>query len=376
MENTEVQEQELNQETTNTVEENQTEELTLENASAEDLAQYNSYEEYLASLNQEEPNTETTTDIGSNTEDETQSNSTETNEPTEPNPDEMSDAEFRQFITSTFRANHRDVQVSDPNDIRKLMQYGMNFHKKMAELAPHRKILKALEQNGLTDESKVNFAIELMQGKPEAIAQLLKQHEVDTYNLPDLEENPYQANDYLPSDAKVIFDETIEEIKASVKGNEVIQYLKGLDDESFSEVYVNPVMVKNLAIHAETGLLQDALAMLETERALGKVPAGIKDIDAYAHVAQHLEQQYPEKYKPSYAQPKTQKVIGNNLVQSSQPVQTNNAKNRASIPNNTQTKQQQQSYSGIDALLNASAEELNKYANWEDFLAKNNLNFQ
>ena len=334
----------------------------------EQLDQYDNYEQFLEAQQQTEPqepvNTEETNPESEHTGSETEGEVTQA---------DMTDSEFREFLTSQFRANHKDVQVTDPHDIRRLMQYGMNFHKKMAELAPHRKILKALEQNGLTDESKVNFAIELMQGKKEAIAQLLKQHNVDTYDLPDLEETPYVTGDYIPSQQSIDFDEVVSELKQSQHGSNVIEYLKGLDADSFHQVYTNPIMAQTLAVHAETGLMQDALAKLETERALGHVPPNVNDIDAYAHVAQHLEQTNPEKY---YPQRKQQKVVGNNLGKQQNQPQSNQAKMNATIPNNQQPVQQtQQSYSGWDLLTNASDEELSKYDNWEQFLQANNLNF-
>lgn len=336
--------------------------LDLSQLSTEDLEQYDNFEEFVQSQNTTEPEENTGSEEPTDSETVTQDNEPSTEEVAQ-----MSDEEFRQFITGEFRANHKTHKVEDPNDIRKLMQYGMNFHKKMAELAPRRKMLKALEQNGLTDESQVNFMIEVMKGKPEAIAQLLRQHEVDTYNLPDLEETPYQSENYLPSDQKVAFDEVIDEIRTTPHGNRVVEYLRGLDTDSFHDVYTNPVMAQTLTIHAENGLMEDALAMLETEKALGKVPQGIKDIDAYAHIAQYLEKQSPEKYYPNRA---NQRVVGTNKGKQSRPVQTNQNKLKASIPNNTNMVQQQ-SFSGLDQLINASSADLAQYNNWEEFLAAN-----
>lgn len=342
--------------------------------SAEELDKYDNFEQYVQDLQQGSKEPVKNANLSNEESTEQKVNQNNTEESTSEDTNVMSDEEFRQFITGEFRANNRNVQVKDPNDIRKLMQYGMNYHKKMAELAPHRKILKALEHHGLTDESKVNFAIELMQGNPSAIAQLLKQHEIDSYNLPDLEENPYNAGNYIPSDTKVNFDEVMDDIKQSQHGSQVINLIQNLDNDSFRQIYTNPVMVQNLAKHAESGLMQDALATLETEKALGKVPAGISDIDAYAYVAQHLEKNNPSKYGITNSAPK---VVGNNLNKSNtrQTKSVNNpAKTRASIPSGNNVSQEQ-SYSGIEKLLNASNEDLNKYDNWEQYLAANNLNF-
>lgn len=356
----------------------------LNNATDEQLENANTFEDFLAQqkieLNNPNENkqenesqtqsestpetekTDTTTDTTTTVEGTTEGEETE---------QELSDADFRALVTATFRANHQDVQVQNPDEIRKLMQFGMNYHKKMGELAPHRKILKSLEQNGLLEADKINFAIDLLKGDKAAVAKFLKDQSIDTYDLPDLEETPYQSKDYMPSNERVIFDEKTQELQQTEAGMKVLNYIKGLDQDSFYDVYSNPIILDNLQRHAESGLMNDTLAVLEKEYALGNVPTGIKPIDAYAHVAEQLQSKNPSKYSNQ----NTQRVVGNNLVQNNQSKQqTVKAPASASIPNNTQPQQTQQSYSGIDLLLNANEEDLNKYDNWEAFLQANNIN--
>lgn len=351
----------------------------LASATDEQLEQVDTFEEFMAQqgaqpeqqqVQEQAPSDNQSTEESTNSEAEPENNTTgsETEETTE-----LTDAEFRQLVTASFRANHQDVQVDNPDDIRKLMQFGMNYHKKMGELAPHRKILKSLEQNGLLEADKINFAIDLLKGDKAAVAKFLKDQSIDTYELPDLEETPYQQKDYLPTDERVAFDEKTQELQGSEAGQRVLSYIKNLDQDSFYEIYTNPVILDNLQRHAENGLMNDTLAVLEKEYALGKVPTNIKPIDAYGFVAEQLQKQNPSKYEPNYRAPK---VVGNNLAQNQAPKQTTpKAPSSAGIPNNTQAPQRQQSYSGIDALLNADENELAKYNSWEEYLQANNINF-
>lgn len=351
----------------------------LASATDEQLEQVDTFEEFMAQqgVQPEQPKEQEETPSDNQTSKETTKTSESepeqlTGEQTEETTT-LTDAEFRQLVTASFRANHQDVQVDNPDDIRKLMQFGMNYHKKMGELAPHRKILKSLEQNGLLEADKINFAIDLLKGDKAAVAKFLKDQSIDTYELPDLEETPYQQKDYLPSDERVAFDEKTQELQGSEAGQRVLSYIKNLDQDSFYEVYSNPVILDNLQRHAENGLMNDTLAVLEKEYALGKVPANIKPIDAYGFVAEQLQKQNPSKYEPNYRAPK---VVGNNLTQNQQVRgQAPKAPTSAGIPNNTQTPQRQQSYSGIDALLNADENELAKYNSWEEYLQANNINF-
>lgn len=350
----------------------------LASATDEQLENVDTFEEFMAQqgVQPEEQKQEDTPSDNQALEETTKTSESEPEQLTGEAPEEtteLTDAEFRQLVTASFRANHQDVQVDNPDDIRKLMQFGMNYHKKMGELAPHRKILKSLEQNGLLEADKINFAIDLLKGDKAAVAKFLKDQSIDTYELPDLEETPYQQKDYLPTDERVAFDEKTQELQGSEAGQRVLSYVKNLDQDSFYEIYTNPVILDNLQRHAENGLMNDTLAVLEKEYALGKVPANIKPIDAYGFVAEQLQKQNPSKYEPNYRAPK---VVGNNLAQNQAPKQTApKAPSSAGIPNNTQAPQRQQSYSGIDALLNADENELAKYNSWEEYLQANNINF-
>lgn len=350
----------------------------LASATDEQLENVDTFEEFMAQqgVQPEEQKQEETPSDNQAPEETTKTSESEPEQQTGEATEEttpLTDAEFRQLVTASFRANHQDVQVDNPDDIRKLMQFGMNYHKKMGELAPHRKILKSLEQNGLLEADKINFAIDLLKGDKAAVAKFLKDQSIDTYELPDLEETPYQQKDYLPTDERVAFDEKTQELQGSEAGQRVLSYVKNLDQDSFYEIYTNPIILDNLQRHAENGLMNDTLAVLEKEYALGKVPANIKPIDAYGFVAEQLQKQNPSKYEPNYRAPK---VVGNNLAQNQAPKQTApKAPSSAGIPNNTQAPQRQQSYSGIDALLNADENELAKYNSWEEYLQANNINF-
>ena len=100
--------------------------------------------------------------------------------------------EFFKTITKPFKANGKDFQVLDPNDAISLMQKGTDYVKKMTEIKPLRRIGKLLEENKLSEDD-LAYLIDLKNKKPEAIAKLLKDSEVDLYGF-DVE----QGKDYAP----------------------------------------------------------------------------------------------------------------------------------------------------------------------------------
>lgn len=286
----------------------------------------------------------------------------------------MTPEEFMEFLTSPFRASHREISITDPNDIRRLMQQGFDYQKKMAEFKPQRKVIKTLEKHGLLDESKLNFAIELMNGKPEAIAKLLKDREIDTFALPDLEEKPYEVANYMVNTTQVDFEETVKELQQTPQGHKVLHLLNNVNDANFQEVYNSPELMAELINQANIGLMEDALNQLDTDLALGKVPSDMSYLDAYKAISTHIYQNNKEKYSPQIQR----KVVGNNVQQTTQTKPDN--RQFASIPTNqqvTQTGSVDLSEADIAHLVaNTSAEEISKYGSWEEFLAKNQMKFQ
>lgn len=347
-------------------------------AQFENMQSEEDYQKAIAnSQNTVEPPQEPST--GSTNEPSNEPNSEGTTEPANPvetDNNVLSDEEFRKFVTNTFKANGREVSVDDPKDIIRLMQQGFNYQKKMADLKPQKRILKTLEQHGLLDENKLNQAIEILAGKPEAIAQFLKDRNIDTFELPDVSEQPHQFGNYLVNENQVTFEEKIQELQNSNHGNEVLGLIQRLNNEDFAEVFNNQHIIDDLKFHADSGLMSDALSQLEKDQALGRVPANMSFLNAYNAISNYLYTQNQAKYNPNKP-----KVIGNNIqTEPQQPVNTVN-KTAAGIPNNhqqTTVEKPELTPQEIQHIIaTADPAELDKYSSFEDFLvAKSNVKFR
>lgn len=347
---------------------NMTEEELAEHGAAIE-AQFNSMqseEDYQKALQnsstEPEPNSETNT----NPEEGTQSASTTTEEQSENT--ELSAEEFRELLTKPFKASGREVVFKDPQDILRLMQQGFDYQKKMAGFKPQKRIIKTLEQHGLLDEAKLNQLIELSQGKPEAVAQFLKDHKIDTYELPDVEEKPHQYGNYMVDDQRIDFEEKVNELRGSQYGNAVLSFVNSLPDEDFATIFSNQSILDDLTFHAQSGLLDDALNQLAADRAVGKVPSDMSALDAYNAISSYLYQQNQAKYNPN--QPR---VVGNNLQTEPQQQRPVSPKASAGIPNNHETTQVQYrelSEAELQQIIASTpAEEISKYPSWEAFVS-------
>ena len=350
---------------------NMTEEELAKHSSAIE-AQFNSmqseedYQKAVSNSNSDpvEPNTETSTDAGSQTETKTE---TTTETQSDNIKEELTAEQFREILTRPFKASGREVSFNDPDDIVRLMQQGFDYQKKMAGLKPQKRIIKTLEQHGLLDESKLNQLIELSQGKPEAVAQFLKDHNIDTFELPDVGETPHQYGNYIASEQQVDLEEKVQELQSTKAGNMVLGFMKDLPEEDFTTVISNFGLIDDLTFHAESGLMDDALTQLAKDKAVGKVPANMSFLDAYNAISGYIYKQNQAKYNPN--QPR---VVGNNLQTETQVQKPVSSKVNAGIPNQQQQTQVQApelSEAELRTIIaNTPAEEIAKYPSWEAFV--------
>jgi len=197
----------------------------------------------------------------------------------------LTEAEQLLEIFAPFKANGREMKVDNVEDIRSLMQMGANYNKKMAGLKPNLRLLKMLENNGLLDESKLNYLIDLDKKNPAAVTQLLKDSKLDPEEIDIETETSYKPNTYTVNDKEVELDDTLNEIRDTPSYAQTLTIISNKWDESSRVALLdNPVGIKVLNDHVESGIYDKITAAVETERMFGRIPTGTSDLDAYRHV--------------------------------------------------------------------------------------------
>lgn len=193
-------------------------------------------------------------------------------------------------VTAPFKANGTEMQVDNPDDAIKLMQMGANYHKKMAQLKPHLKIVSMLEKNQLLEESKINNLIDISKKDPKALAKLIKESGMD----PDIdfdEPEDYTPKDYSVSDKEFNLDQVLAEIQDSPTFDKTIKVLtKEWDDRSKTTISENPEIIAIIDGHMNNGVFDKVNAVLQREKTLGNLQ-GISMVDAYKHVADTMLEQ-------------------------------------------------------------------------------------
>lgn len=231
--------------------------------------------------------------------------------------------EFYNTLTKPFKANGREFQVTNPNDMIALMQKGLNYSKKMEEIKPNLNLIKTLEQYGLTDESKLSYLIDLHNKKPEAIAKLIKDSEIDLYEF-DTE----QAEQYVPQN-KVVHKSQLEEIisevvEANPEFNSVLNSIyTDWDNQSKQAVINNPNILRLLSEQQTNGIYDKIMNIMEYEKAVGRLD-GVAYLQAYGEIEDRLLGGSTEGQASQQSQQSQQQA---QAFTAPRPNQTNNSSN-------------------------------------------------
>ena len=192
-------------------------------------------------------------------------------------------------ILKPFKANGKEMKVDSVDDVRRLMQMGAGFSKKMQKLKPHLKIVKSLKDNGLLDQDKLDFLIELSQGKPEAIAKLMEDNDVDPLDIDKEVAAGYKPKSYEVSDSEFNLDQAIDSIRGTDGFEESMKVMGEEWDQKSREIIAeNPEIVNVINDHVQSGIFEKVQAEVDKERALGRM-TGMSDVEAYREAAGALQ---------------------------------------------------------------------------------------
>ena len=198
------------------------------------------------------------------------------------------EVEFKR-LTAPFRANGKEMQINNVDDAIHLMQQGANYTKKMAAIKPNLKLMKMLENNNLLDEKKLSYLIDLDQKNPEAIKKLVKESEIDTYDLSTETDTEYTPNTYTVDDAEMALDGVLDEIRGTQSFDTTIDIISNKWDASSRRIILEtPEIIKIINEQMESGIYSQINSVVEKERMLGRLE-GLSDLEAYKTVGDAIQ---------------------------------------------------------------------------------------
>lgn len=240
--------------------------------------------------------------------------------------------DFYNRVTAKFNASGKEFQVDNADDVISLMQKGIDYNIKMSTLKPALKMVKALEAHGITQED-LGLLIDIHNRKPEAIASLVKQADIDIYSVDEESVDHYAPTDAQITDEEYEFQNVISSISASPRYADVMQFVANSTVADKQEVYSQPQILKSLVEHAQLGIFDKVLAEVDKLQVLGRLPQGMTPLQAYLAIGSQMFGGEPTPNQGhSRVNPQVQQPIPQPVQRPAQQPQSNTARRAAAAP--------------------------------------------
>ena len=195
-------------------------------------------------------------------------------------------------LMAPFKANGKMFTPQSPEEAISLMQMGANYTRKMQALQPYRKVMLMLENNGLMDEDKLSYLIDLDKKNPEAIRKLLKDSGTDPLDINMEEEINYQKGNHRVSDTEAAFATELDDLKSTPEGQATLGVISQTWDEaSKTALFENRGLLLTIQTQRENGIYDIISNEVNRLQTLGQIPPGTPFIQAYNYVGDALAKQ-------------------------------------------------------------------------------------
>lgn len=243
--------------------------------------------------------------------------------------------ELYKKIMAPFKANGKMIDLKDPAEAIQLMQMGANYTRKLQELQPQRKLMLMLQNNGLLNEDKLSFLIDLDKRNPEAIKKLVKEAGIDPLDIDTSVDTTYQTGNHKVTDAEANFRNVLDEIGSTTDGKITLQAINdGWDQASKEVLWKQPELITTMHNQREAGVYQIVVDEIHRQKTLGTLPPNVPFIEAYRVVGDRLLETDAFDHLPAIKQLKPQRTpaVVATRTGSSKPVAVNGDKASAASP--------------------------------------------
>lgn len=240
-------------------------------------------------------------------------------------------------IMAPFKANGKMIELKSPEEAIQLMQMGANYTQKMQQLVPHRKLLVMLENNGLLDEGKLSFLIDLEKKNPDAIKKLVKDAGIDPMEIDTDAEPAYREGNHRVTDEEVTFHTALEDLRSSPAGMETLQIISTSWDKASKDVlWQSPEIMGIISQQRENGIYDRIASEIDRQRTLGVISPTVPFLHAYKTVGDQLVAQNAFADLPNQQTTKTTAPVATapiaTRVQAPKPTVTNGDRANAASP--------------------------------------------
>lgn len=198
------------------------------------------------------------------------------------------ESEYKRLLTP-FKANGHEIAINNVDDAIQLMQMGANYNKKMAALKPNLKLMKLLENNGLLNEEKLSYLIDLEKKNPDAINRLVKESGINPMDLDAEKAGDYKPKIHTVDDREMELDTVLDDISSTASYNRTLDIVSTKWDGASKQVLADsPQLLKVINDHVSSGIYDLISKEVERERMFDRLN-GMSDIAAYRHIGDAIQ---------------------------------------------------------------------------------------
>lgn len=191
-------------------------------------------------------------------------------------------------IFAPFKAAGKEIKIDSPEEAIRLMQMGVDYNYKMQSIKPSLRFLRTLKSEGLLEDDKINYLIDLHNKDPKAIMKLVKESKLDPLEMNLDESDDYKANQHSLSEADAEIEEIQEELQKTPQFEQTVNIVKNeLDQSTRQKIYAQPGLLRVINDHVGNGVYGKIMAEVTKQRALGHL-GGLDDLQAYEQVGAQL----------------------------------------------------------------------------------------
>ena len=215
--------------------------------------------------------------------------------------------EYEKFL-QPFKASGREFTPKSREELIRLAQMGVDYNKKQEANKETLRLANTLKENNLLDESKINMVIDIFKGNKDAITQLVKDLNINPFDINIEEEVEYKSNNYAPSTEEYnkaqVFQTLIETEEGKAVANDITEQW---DETTQKDISANPHYFEMFVDHKRQGIFEDIQNEIVRGKLMGNIPQTMSFGTAYAEIFKH---KYMNKNEPEQKVGNTQSNNG------------------------------------------------------------------
>lgn len=153
-----------------------------------------------------------------------------------------------------LKVDGKEVPINSLDELYTLASAGGQFTRKMQEIAPYRKAVAAMAENGLSDKD-ISLFIEATKGNKDALASIISKSGVDPLDINEKPDASYEPGAYLPSDSSLQLKEVQQAIMNDPEYSITEDIVNNqMDVASQNMLIQNPEMIKGIHQDVQSGV--------------------------------------------------------------------------------------------------------------------------